>query len=180
MGHCLGIACTLVCLMLGTVWLSGCAQERGTARRGGPAASDRSSARTAATDQKDGERLTYVSAASAPTRNQNGEGPAGVETTVRMTNSLKYVPEEVTVRAGRTVVWTNTSSMFHTVTADPALAKDRSHARLPEGAGPFDSGNIAPGGAFRHTFEVPGTYVYFCIPHEAVGMVGRSIVQKKQ
>ena len=180
MGHCLGTTHTPAYLMLAALLLAGCTQEHGTARRGGPAASDRSSAGTAATDQKDGKRLTYVSAASAPTRNQNGGGPAGVETTVRMTNSLKYVPEEVTVRAGQTVVWTNTSSMFHTVTADPVLAKDRSHAQLPEGAGPFDSGNIAPGEAFRHTFEVPGTYVYFCIPHEAVGMVGRIIVQKKQ
>ncbi|MCL5279758.1 MAG: plastocyanin/azurin family copper-binding protein [Planctomycetes bacterium] len=32
---------------------------------------------------------------------------------------------------------------------------------------------------FQHTFEVPGTYVYFCLPHEAMGMVGKVTVQKK-
>ncbi len=102
------------------------------------------------------------------------------EAAVRMTNSLKYVPDEVTIRVGQTVVWTNASSVFHTVTDDPALAKDRGHAQLPEGAQPFNSGNIAPGEVFRYTFEASGTYVYFCIPHEAVGMVGKVIVQKKQ
>ncbi len=104
----------------------------------------------------------------------------GKEAAVRMTNSLKYVPDEVTIATGQTVVWTNTSSTFHTVTNDPALAKDRSHAQLPPEAQPFNSGNIAPGEVFQHTFEVPGTYVYFCIPHEDMGMVGKIIVQKKQ
>ncbi|MBM4029867.1 MAG: plastocyanin [Planctomycetes bacterium] len=97
-----------------------------------------------------------------------------------MTNQLRYTPEEVTVTVGQTVVWTNTSSMSHTVTADPARAKDPSHVRLPEGAQPFDSGDMPPGATFRHTFEVPGEYVYFCIPHEAAGMVGRVNVRPRQ
>jgi plastocyanin len=180
MGYCLRMTHALVYLMLATVLLTGCAQERGTARQGGLPASDQSSAATPATDQKDKQKLTYVSAATARAADQNAVDLAGKETAVRMTNSLKYVPEEVTISVGQTVVWTNTSSMFHTVTDDPALAQDRSHAQLPEGAQPFNSGNIAPGDVFQRTFEVPGTYVYFCIPHEAVGMIGKIIVQKKQ
>ncbi len=180
MGYCLRMTRTLIYLMLAAVLLTGCRRERGTAPQGGSTASDRLSAATPAAAQKDGQKLPYVSTTSAPAGDQNGANPAGKEVAVRMTNSLKYVPEEVTILAGQTVVWTNTSSSFHTVTADPALAEDRSHAQLPEGAQPFNSGNIAPGDAFRHTFEVPGTYVYFCIPHEAMGMIGKIIVQRKQ
>jgi plastocyanin len=167
-------------LTLAMVLLTGCPRQHGTAQQGGSAASDRSSAATPATDRTDGQRPVYVSATAALAEDPNGRNPVDAEAAVRMTNSLRYVPDEVTIRAGQTVVWTNTSSMFHTVTNDPALAKDRRHAQLPAEAQPFNSGNIAPGDVFQHTFEVPGTYVYFCIPHEAVGMVGKIAVQKKQ
>ena len=104
---------------------------------------------------------------------------SGDEATVSMTNGLRYVPQVVTITVGQTVVWTNTSTVVHTVTADPARAKQRRHAQLPEGTQPFNSGPIAPGATFRHTFDVPGRYVYFCIPHEAEGMIGRINVREK-
>jgi hypothetical protein len=47
--------------------------------------------------------------------------------------------------------------------------------RVPSGAAPFDS-EVISSGAFEHTFEEPGTYDYYCIPHESVGMVGRVVV----
>jgi hypothetical protein len=31
-------------------------------------------------------------------------------------------------------------------------------------------------GEFEHTFDVPGTYDYYCIPHRLMGMVGRIVV----
>ena len=98
-------------------------------------------------------------------------------TTVEMTAALNYSPETVTIQAGETVRWTNTSEVVHTVTADPGAAADPSHVRLPEGASPFDSGNIGPGDSYTHTFDVPGTYRYFCIPHEMQGMVGTVVVE---
>ncbi len=100
-------------------------------------------------------------------------GPAAAaETVVEMTADLRFVPQTVTIQAGETVEWRNASPMAHTVTADPAKAGDPAHVALPEGAQPFDSGFVQPGGSYRHRFEVPGTYRYFCIPHEAAGMVG--------
>ena len=48
-------------------------------------------------------------------------------------------------------------------------------ARIPSDATPFDSGIISEG-SFEHTFETPGTYDYYCIPHKSVGMVGRLVV----
>jgi len=47
--------------------------------------------------------------------------------------------------------------------------------RIPSDADTFDSGIISEG-AFEYTFEKPGTYDYYCIPHKSVGMVGRIVV----
>jgi len=49
---------------------------------------------------------------------------------------------------------------------------------LPKGATAFDSGFIPPGGDYSYTFTVPGTYRYFCLPHEKAGMFGMIVVKK--
>lgn len=100
--------------------------------------------------------------------------PAAV---VEMTNDLTFAPETVTVQAGETVLWRNTSDLMHTVTADPEAATDPSHVNIPEGGEPFNSGNLQPGQTFRHTFETAGRWQYFCIPHEAAGMIAEVIVE---
>ena len=91
---------------------------------------------------------------------------------------LKFVPEHATVRVGQTVLWRNVSFDIHTVTADPALAADAEHVRLPEGAEPFDSGRFRPDETFSYTFNTPGLFRYFCIPHEATGMTGEITVEE--
>ena len=47
--------------------------------------------------------------------------------------------------------------------------------RIPSEASPFDSGIISQG-SFEYTFEKPGTYDYYCIPHKSLGRVGRIVV----
>jgi plastocyanin len=89
-----------------------------------------------------------------------------------MTDALKFDPASLTVPRGATVTWRNTSQVAHTVTDDPAKAANPADALLPSGAQAWDSGTINPGGTYSHTFDVPGTYKYFCQPHEAAGMVG--------
>ena len=105
--------------------------------------------------------------------------PAGVAATVDMTIGLKYAPPAVTIYAGQTVEWRNQSPFHHTVTNDPADAERARDAALPAGAQPFNSGYIDPGQVFRHTFTVPGTYRYFCDPHEGQGMVGTIYVRPR-
>lgn len=106
------------------------------------------------------------------------EGPAqaprsaDVAAVVEMTNTFAFAPDPVTITAGGTVEWRNTSLMTHTVTADPAKVKDPSEISLPQGAAPFDSGEIARGQVWRQTFTVPGTYQYICRPHDWAGMTG--------
>jgi plastocyanin len=99
--------------------------------------------------------------------------PAAV---VGMTSTFNYKPEKVTVKVGDTIEWKNTSLITHTVTADPAFARDRSHVLLPAGVAPFNSGEMPRHATFRYTFTVPGLYRYFCIPHEKMGMVGEVVV----
>jgi plastocyanin len=98
-----------------------------------------------------------------------------------------FRPREITVSVGDTVVWKNTSTRAHSVTAYEAA--------LPSGAdyfatGGFDTeqsardawddndGVITNGQTFGHRFEVAGEFPYFCIPHETAGMVGTVIAEE--
>ncbi len=111
-----------------------------------------------------------------PSAAADADDPAVV---VTMTDQLKFNPGTVTVQVGDTVEWKNTSLLAHTVTADPALAARQENVALPEGAQPFHSGIMKPNDTFRHKFATPGKYRYFCIPHEATGMVAEVVVQGK-
>lgn len=101
-----------------------------------------------------------------------------VADTVRVTmdNRLRFLPDTIRVNAGQAVRWENTSDIIHTVTADPSEAADPGTVRLPDGAEPFDSGDLLPGRSFVHVFRAPGTYRYVCLPHELAGMTGVVIV----
>jgi plastocyanin len=93
-----------------------------------------------------------------------------------MTDALKFEPATLTVARGATVTWRNTSQLVHTVTDDPSKAANQADAQLPSGVEAWDSGDVNPGQTFTHTFAVPGTYKYFCQPHETAGMVGTVVV----
>lgn len=130
------------------------------------------------------QRRAFLASAGAATAAITG-GCAGLRASedydVGMTLD-SFDPETITVTPGTTVVWKNTSSRGHTVTAY--------EGSLPEGAAYFASGGFETetaardawtsqkGGifygdeTFEHTFEVPGTYGYVCLPHERDGMVG--------
>jgi plastocyanin len=90
-----------------------------------------------------------------------------------------YRPNVVEIVVGETVEWQNEGQVSHSVTDDPARADKPSDALLPAGVKPFNSGNIMPGGRFRHTFTEPGRYRYFCLTHERDRMVGEVIVQQQ-
>lgn len=67
-----------------------------------------------------------------------------------------FSPNPITVGTGTTVTWTNNdSNVAHTSTAD---------------GGSWDSGALAPGTSFSHTFNTVGTFSYHCRIHP--NMVG--------
>src|SRR5438874_10110396 len=75
-----------------------------------------------------------------------------------------FQPQQLTVTAGDTVLWTDNGDNPHTVTADD---------------GSFDSSNggsgtLAKGQTFSHAFSTPGTHAYHCKIHGAAGGIGMS------
>ena len=61
-----------------------------------------------------------------------------------------FPSEKLTVSAGTTVTWTNLDPVAHTVTDVNGL---------------WDSGLFEQDGTYSKTFETPGAYTYYCIPH---------------
>jgi plastocyanin len=88
----------------------------------------------------------------------------------------RFKPTTITIQAGQIVEWRNVSLVSHTVTGDPKLALYPGDAALPDGAAPFDSGEVAAGDVFLIRFPEPGVYRYFCRLHERHGMVGEITV----
>jgi plastocyanin len=61
-----------------------------------------------------------------------------------------FAPAVIEAQTGDPVVWRNTGSMSHSITADSAA---------------FDSGMISPGASWERRFTTPGTFAYHCTPH---------------
>ena len=86
-----------------------------------------------------------------------------------------FDPIGLYVEPGATVRWIVRENV-HTATAYHPR-NDNHPLRIPERAEPWDSGFLVhPGDHFEVTLTVPGVYDYYCMPHEAVGMVGRIVV----
>ncbi len=85
-----------------------------------------------------------------------------------------FDPAELTIRVGDTVRWVNECEEGVACVHSAQAYSDK----IPAGAEAFDSGLLTEQGqAFDYTFSVPGEYEYFCLPHEALGMKGKIIVQ---
>ena len=102
-----------------------------------------------------------------------------------MTSAQAFAPETITVAVGDKVTWDNASSEQHTVTAE--------QDSLPDGSEYFASGDapteaeanddlsagfVGPGESYSHTFDAPGTYRYYCIPHRESGMTATVVVEE--
>lgn len=100
----------------------------------------------------------------------------------------KFDPVKVEVTPGTTVRWKNTSTHAHTVTAyDDRLpdgvafwstAEVGSQAAAEDGWLNGTEGALYQEETYERTFETAGTHNYFCIPHEASGMVGSVVVSE--
>jgi plastocyanin len=118
----------------------------------------------------------------------------------------EFVPKDVTVQVGDTVLWE--SRFFHSVTfvptppppdrfvperqpdgvmqliRNPSIFNPARPAAVFDPAQVFNSGTIGtfpgPGMTFALTFETPGIFKYFCGIHRDQGMEGTIIVQPRQ
>jgi len=95
-------------------------------------------------------------AASTPTATaaQTGNGQT-VMIITDSSGSFAFSPATLTIKAGTTVTWKNTTAVAHTVTSDDGKS--------------FDSGTSNPiaaqSGTFSFTFGTPGTFAYHCEIH---------------
>ena len=112
-----------------------------------------------------------------------GAGGSGSPRRVSMTEGFAFSPERLQVAPETTVRWVNDGDVGHTVTAYEAGIPERA-AYFASGG--FDgeraarndvrSGLLDAGESYEHTFDVEGTYGYFCVPHESSGMTGTVVV----
>lgn len=87
---------------------------------------------------------------------------AGATRVVQLVN-FAFQPSALTINAGDTVLWTNT-----TITSHNIVSSNSTWAASPFFTSP---------GTFSVTLVNPGTYGYFCMPHQAFGMTGTITVQ---
>ncbi|MCH7647341.1 MAG: PEFG-CTERM sorting domain-containing protein [Thaumarchaeota archaeon] len=78
-----------------------------------------------------------------------------------------WLPAEITVGVGETVMWSNVDTAAHTVSSGSA-------ENGPDDI--FESGLFMAGATFEATFDTEGTYPYFCMVHP--WMAGVVIVQE--
>lgn len=76
-----------------------------------------------------------------------------------------YLPSVITVQSGKPITWVNEDSAFHSVTSGSYDVPTEL----------FDSGYMDPYDTFTFTFDVAGTYDYFCTLHP--WMYGQVVVK---
>ena len=108
----------------------------------------------AATPTTPATPTTGTTTTPATTATQSGK----TQTVMIITDSsgsFAFSPASLTIKAGTTVIWKNTTAAPHTVTSDDGKS--------------FDSGTsnpiVAQTGTFSFTFTTPGTYHYHCEIH---------------
>lgn len=105
-----------------------------------------------------------------------GAGPVVIRMrSDRLGSKAWFDPVGVLIEPRTTVRWVIAGGVHSTTAYHPAHGGRP--LRIPEGAEPWDSGILTrPGESFEAALTVPGVYDYFCLPHEAAGMVGRIVV----
>jgi plastocyanin len=126
--------------------------------------------------------LTMLSLRVLPLLQACGDGKARVSEdgnrVIEMNDQMLFVPNTLVIRVGQKVTWRNVWSMVHSSTCDPTIAQRPEHAMLPDGAESWDLGLIRKGEFWSQSFDIPGEYTYFCIPHESGGMIGSLSVKE--
>ncbi|WP_283401560.1 DUF5059 domain-containing protein [Halorubrum sp. DM2] len=101
-------------------------------------------------------------------------------------NAVAFEPEQLTVSQGDTVAWAHNAGEPHNVVG---YADEIPEAADYWASGGFESeeaartgwengeGAVQSGQSYVRTFETAGTHEYFCVPHEAAGMVGSVTVE---
>ncbi|HVB54801.1 MAG TPA: plastocyanin/azurin family copper-binding protein [Candidatus Acidoferrales bacterium] len=120
-----------------------------------------------------GVAASQPSSASSGSSSSSGCTSASAQTAVTIAagDNLKFTPDTACLKVGGTVTWKNTGAIAHTTTDTPSLAAKASDSVLPAGATAWNH-PLSAGASWSLKLTVAGTYKYFCIPHETLGMLG--------
>lgn len=97
-----------------------------------------------------GDGTTTVSVFIVPPAGAMSASTAAVTEEAVAIKDFVFSPASLDLGIGTTVTWTNEDSSQHTATA---------------GDGSFDTGVLAQGDTFSHTFDTAGTFDYICTIH---------------
>jgi plastocyanin len=89
----------------------------------------------------------------------------GDEVRVITLAGVSFTPSQLTIPVGTRVRW---------------VAQDSGHTVTPNNAaqpGAWPSQSLDAGQSYEFTFTTAGTFDYHCVPHQAMGMTGRIVVQ---
>lgn len=89
----------------------------------------------------------------APTGSTTGQTSTQQVANAVTIQNMAFAPQNLQVKVGQTVTWTNKDQRTHTVTSD---------------TGAFDSGNVASNGSYSFTFTKAGTFPYHCNIHTSM------------
>jgi plastocyanin len=121
----------LACLAIGGLALAGCG---GGGQTGGAT-------------ETTSEAHTPTSSQVGPTTN-----PAITRGMVQVAmKDIKFIPADIKVKKGQTVIWSNEDGVAHTVTAQSGAS--------------FDSGALQPGVTYKWKAATAGTVHYYCTIH---------------
>lgn len=114
---------------------------------------------------------------------QNWDVGAGGSAQSEAVQALDFYPSSLTIDAGDTVIWTNSTTIPHTVSIPTAGQTPPPGAiQKPVGGSTFDgstyisSGFLVKGQAYSLRFTTPGVYKYYCLVHPPE-MLGTIVVQ---
>jgi len=97
--------------------------------------------------------LLLAGCSGSNSSSSSSPNPSGDQNAAVTIKDLKFTPTTVNIHVGSMVMWTNSDSFAHTVTAND---------------GSFDSQNVAGGGTYMHTFGTAGTFAYKCKIHASM------------
>ena len=131
------------------------AAEKATADAAAAEKAEAAAAEAAAAEAAAAEAAAAEAAAAVPqthiVETAMGSGAPGCET-----SNACYLPQDITISIGDTVLWDNVDTAAHTVTGG-------SPADGPSGV--FDSSLLMAGLDYSFTFNDAGNYDYFCMVH---------------
>merc|ERR1711935_751313 len=115
-------------------------------------------------------------AAKAPVKVAAKKAVPPVAATIKLggdNGELGFFPNKITVAKGETVEFVNNKAFPHNVVFD----EDNVPSGVNADAISHEDYLNGPGEKVTNKFDTPGTYGYYCEPHQGAGMQGTIIVQ---